>query len=250
MAEVVFRAGVGAVIINGAGEILVFQRSDNDRVWQLPQGGLKTAEEPLQGVLREIREETGIEAGQLRLLGEHPDWLAYEFPPKIRETKTFIGQVHKWFLFKFTGAESDIDLEAAEDAEFQAWQWMNGAELLEKTLSFKTAVYRKLLVEFSDHLVNHDQWWVYILRCRDGSLYTGITTNVTRRFAEHQAGGKKCARYLRGKAPLELVFYSPIGLKREALRVEKRLKKLPRPEKEALVAGKIALMEAVGGTGQ
>lgn len=246
MAEVVFRAGVGAVIINGAGEILVFQRSDNDSVWQLPQGGLKTSEEPLQGVLREIREETGIEAGQLRLLGEHPDWLAYEFPAQIRATKTYLGQAHKWFLFRFTGVESGIDLQAAEDDEFKAWQWMSGAELLEKTFSFKTAVYRKLLAEFSDHLSKPGEWWVYVIRSRDGSLYTGVTTDVSRRFKEHQAGGRKCARYLRGKAPLELVFHSPIGLKREALRVEKRLKKLAKPEKEALVLGKMTLVEIVG----
>jgi len=246
MAEVVFRAGVGAVIINGAGEILVFQRSDNDSVWQLPQGGLKTSEEPLQGVLREVREETGIEPGQLRLLREHPDWLAYEFPAEIRATKTYLGQAHKWFLFRFTGAENGIDLQAAEDDEFKAWQWMSGAELLEKTFSFKTPVYRKLLAEFSDHLSKTGEWWVYVIRCRDGSLYTGVTTDVSRRFKEHQAGGRKCARYLRGKAPLELAFHSPAGLKREALRVEKLLKKLAKREKEALVLGKFSLADLRG----
>jgi len=80
---------------------------------------------------------------------------------------------------------------------------------------------------------NESEWFVYILRCRDGSLYTGITTDVQRRIAEHEAG--KGAKYLRGKAPLQLVFQQRIGSRSEALKVEAGIKKLDRAGKDALM---------------
>ena len=78
-------------------------------------------------------------------------------------------------------------------------------------------------------------WHVYVVRAADGSLYAGVTTDVTRRLAEH-AGGARGARYLRGRAPLELAYEVPVGDQGLALRVENRLKKLPKSDKEALVA--------------
>lgn len=77
-------------------------------------------------------------------------------------------------------------------------------------------------------------WFVYMIRCRDGSLYTGITTDVARRFAEHQAG--KGAKYLRGRAPLTLVFRQQIGSRSAALSAEAAIKKRSRAEKEAMIA--------------
>lgn len=82
------------------------------------------------------------------------------------------------------------------------------------------------------------RWWVYLIRCKDGSLYTGIAMDVTRRFSEHQAGGKRCAKYLRGRGPLALVFQKKIGDKSLALKVERRIKHMDKPRKEALVAGR------------
>jgi putative endonuclease len=78
----------------------------------------------------------------------------------------------------------------------------------------------------------HD-WYVYIVRCRDGSLYTGIATDVERRITDHQAN--KGSKYLRGRGPLKLVFKKQIGEKGRALRVERQVKRLPRYKKEALI---------------
>jgi len=78
-------------------------------------------------------------------------------------------------------------------------------------------------------------WYVYMLRCRDGSLYTGIATDVERRIADHLAG--KGAKYLRGRGPLKLVFKEPVGKKGRALKVEHQVKRLPRHKKEALIDG-------------
>lgn len=79
------------------------------------------------------------------------------------------------------------------------------------------------------------EWYLYMVRCRDGSLYTGITTDVVRRFAEHQGKGNTGAKYLRGRDPLILVFQKKLGSKSLATIVESRVKKLPKAKKEELV---------------
>jgi putative endonuclease len=81
-----------------------------------------------------------------------------------------------------------------------------------------------------------------MIRCADGSLYTGITTNADRRFSEHQGQGPKSAKYLRGKGPLELVFTAAAGTRSEATRLELRLKKCAKATKEKLVSGETTLM--------
>jgi putative endonuclease len=78
-----------------------------------------------------------------------------------------------------------------------------------------------------------EDWYVYIVRCRDGSLYTGITTDVDRRLAEHE--NNKGSRYLRGRGPLNLVFQKRIGKKGQALKIERKVKELSRQEKEELI---------------
>ena len=77
-------------------------------------------------------------------------------------------------------------------------------------------------------------WYLYIVRTNKGHLYTGITQDLARRFLEHQEGGKKGAKYLRGKGPLKLVFQQEIGSRSSALKAELALKKLPKKQKESL----------------
>ena len=76
-------------------------------------------------------------------------------------------------------------------------------------------------------------WHLYILRCADGTLYTGITTDVDKRFEAHCAG--KGAKYTRGRGPLTLVYREECGDHSSALKRELEIKKLPRPEKERLI---------------
>lgn len=77
-------------------------------------------------------------------------------------------------------------------------------------------------------------WWVYLLRCRDGTLYCGIALDVAARLKQHQEG--RGAKYTRGRGPLELVFQEACGSKAEALRRERVVKRLQRAAKEALIA--------------
>ncbi len=76
-------------------------------------------------------------------------------------------------------------------------------------------------------------WFIYLIRTRSGLLYTGITTDVTRRLMQHSAG--KGAKFLRGKGPLTLVYQSPVGDQGMALKVEYRVKKLNKQQKERLI---------------
>ena len=84
-------------------------------------------------------------------------------------------------------------------------------------------------------------WFLYLIRFGGGELYTGITTDVARRLDEHRAGGRKGAKCLRGKGPLELVFQQEIGARSAALKAERRVKRLPKAAKEQLVAGLLPL---------
>ena len=76
--------------------------------------------------------------------------------------------------------------------------------------------------------------WVYLLRCRDASLYTGWTVDVQRRVARHQAG--VASRYTASRLPVELVLAIPMADKSAARREEARIKRLPRVAKLALIA--------------
>lgn len=79
------------------------------------------------------------------------------------------------------------------------------------------------------------EWSLYMIRRRDNALYTGISNDVTLRFEKHQEMGKHGAKYLRGRGPLKLVFQKKIGSKSSALKMEQKIKKLSKSQKEVIV---------------
>ncbi len=89
-----------------------------------------------------------------------------------------------------------------------------------------------------------ERWHVYLVRCSAGTLYTGIATDVERRFVEHGEG--RGAKYLRGRGPLELVLSHEVGERGHALKVERRIKSLSRGDKDALVLDRNLLDRIVG----
>jgi len=114
-----FRSSVGAFIINKSrNAVLTFEREVYKGSRQIPQGGIKIYEEPIDGIYRELYEETGIEKKDLILLGEYPGWLTFELPEKFRSKKHGRGQTQKFFYFEFIGDELKIDLKNVRDAEF------------------------------------------------------------------------------------------------------------------------------------
>jgi putative (di)nucleoside polyphosphate hydrolase len=136
-----FRAGVGAVIANGRGEVLACERRDIAGAWQFPQGGLKDGEAPLEAVRREILEETGITTDRLRLMTECPDLLAYELPRPAWSQKTGRGQVQRWFLFEYRGQPAIV---LPPDSEFVACEWRSFDEVERRTVDFRRPLYKRL----------------------------------------------------------------------------------------------------------
>ena len=84
-------------------------------------------------------------------------------------------------------------------------------------------------------------WWLYIIETSGKQLYTGITTDVARRFDEHQSNSAKSAKYLKGKGPLTLLYQVPVGTRSTALKMEYQVKQLSRAQKLELINGKLKL---------
>jgi putative (di)nucleoside polyphosphate hydrolase len=145
-----FRAGVGAVVAHRDGRVLALERADHRGAWQLPQGGLERDEEPIDGVYREIAEETGLRADALALVDRFPDPLAYELPPAKRSAKTGRGQVQYWFLFRLIADAVAIDVTAGR--EFCRWRWTTFDDLVAGVAAFRQPIYHRLLERFGPHL--------------------------------------------------------------------------------------------------
>ncbi len=137
-----FRAGVGAVVLDGRGRVLLLERSDVAGAWQFPQGGLDAGESPLDAARREVEEETGISARALRLLGRYPDLLAYELPAAAQTKRTGMGQVQYWFYFETRAV--NVPLERLPPGEFRAARWTTVNRAVAETVSFRAPLYRAL----------------------------------------------------------------------------------------------------------
>jgi putative (di)nucleoside polyphosphate hydrolase len=137
-----FRAGVGAVVLNARGRVLVLERSDVPGAWQFPQGGLEDGEEPLDAARREASEETGIPVDALRLLGQYPEPLAYELPEKAQSKRTGMGQVQYWFFFDT--AADDVPLQQLPVGEFRAARWVSFDTAVEGAAEFRRHIYWRL----------------------------------------------------------------------------------------------------------
>ena len=144
-----YRPCVGLILINPAGLLFIGERRGPVAdAWQLPQGGIDPAEEPRDAARRELREEVGT--GQAELIGESRYWYAYDLPPELvppRWGGRYRGQSQKWFAFRFTGTDQDIDL-AAHEPEFVRWRWARAAEALRLAVPFKQPVYQAVFAEF------------------------------------------------------------------------------------------------------
>ena len=142
------RIGVGAIVLNNKNKILVGKRKDNPvNKWQMPQGGVNKNESFLDAMKRELNEETSIKS--IEIMKELDGWFQYELPKNlvgIIWKGKFRGQKQKWFVVKFTGEESEINLKT-EHPEFIEWKWVEMDELPKIIVDFKKDVYEKLLVE-------------------------------------------------------------------------------------------------------
>ncbi|MEL6293406.1 MAG: RNA pyrophosphohydrolase [Pseudomonadota bacterium] len=150
-----YRPCVGVMLMNDDGHVFVGQRIDRDQsAWQMPQGGVDKAEDPKDAALRELWEETGVTADLVDLLASTDDWLNYDLPhdlvPNIWKGR-FRGQKQKWFLFRFTGIDEQINIQT-DHPEFSEWRWLPPGELVQNIVPFKRAVYEQLMDRFKEYL--------------------------------------------------------------------------------------------------
>ena len=142
------RIGVGIVVLNSKNKVFVGKRKDNplDK-WQMPQGGVEPNELLLIAMKRELEEETSIK--NIKVLKEFNRWLEYELPRnligKIWQGK-YRGQKQKWFIVKFTGIESEININT-KFPEFIEWKWIDMNLLPSLIVNFKKHVYKDVLNE-------------------------------------------------------------------------------------------------------
>ena len=142
------RSGVGIVILNKENKIFVAKRIDNPKnFWQMPQGGTNGNEDFYTAALRELKEETSIVS--VKLIKEIEDKLTYILPDHligIIWKGKFKGQKQKWFIMKFVGNESEINIKT-KHPEFLDWKWIDLEDLTIIAVNFKLEVYKQVKSE-------------------------------------------------------------------------------------------------------
>eukprot|EP00237_Pycnococcus_provasolii_P007560 CAMPEP_0206129594 /NCGR_PEP_ID=MMETSP1472-20131121/37006_1 /ASSEMBLY_ACC=CAM_ASM_001108 /TAXON_ID=41880 /ORGANISM="Pycnococcus provasolii, Strain RCC251" /LENGTH=311 /DNA_ID=CAMNT_0053520865 /DNA_START=71 /DNA_END=1009 /DNA_ORIENTATION=+ len=156
-----YRLNIGICLCNEYNEVFVARRSDDGASWQMPQGGIRLGESPLDACIRELTEETGLRGEHVEFVQESRRWLRYCHDFSCHDDLTgkftdFDGQSQRWFLFRLRpGAEASIDLEAEwkrtgglEAPEFTEWRWMDLSNIPDQVPPFKRSVYRRVADEF------------------------------------------------------------------------------------------------------
>ena len=146
--ELPLRIGVGIVLLNNQNNIFVGKRIDNPKnSWQMPQGGVDQNENFFEAAKRELEEETSIKS--VKLIKELDGWFKYDLPKylpgKIWKGK-YRGQKQKWFVMKFKGTESEINVKT-KNAEFFKWKWVEIKKLPQIAVHFKADIYERIKKE-------------------------------------------------------------------------------------------------------
>jgi putative (di)nucleoside polyphosphate hydrolase len=156
-----YRPCAALMVLNGAGLAFIGRRVagpeqvDDRHVWQMPQGGIDPGEDPWPAALRELREETNISS--VERLGEVAQWLSYDIPRALvgqAWNGKYRGQRQKWYALRFTGRESEIDIEhpaGGHEPEFVAWRWEKLQNLPDLVVPFKRQIYQRVVEEFAKY---------------------------------------------------------------------------------------------------
>ena len=146
-----YRYGIGIILVNNRRQVF-FAKRIGMPAWQFPQGGMKENETPKETMYRELKEEVGLNPEDVQVLSCTRRWLRYRLPSRLVRQyakPVCIGQKQKWFLLKLNNQGAKIDLEANDDPEFDAWNWVPYWYPLKEVVAFKRRVYVMALKEFA-----------------------------------------------------------------------------------------------------
>jgi putative (di)nucleoside polyphosphate hydrolase len=136
------RSGVGIVVLNKKNEVFVAKRIDNQKnFWQMPQGGVDKGEDYLTAAFRELKEETSIK--NVELIKELDGLISYLLPEHLLGIiwkGKYRGQEQKWFVVRFLGQDSEIDIKT-KNPEFCEWKWIDLENITDLVVDFKLHVY-------------------------------------------------------------------------------------------------------------
>ena len=155
IAALPYRPCVGIMLANTNGQVFVAQRNDRDTdAWQMPQGGVDPGEDTRTAALRELQEETSVTPDLVMVEAQSAERICYDLPielvPKIWKGR-YRGQEQTWYLLRFLGRDSDINLQT-DQPEFTAWRWLDPGDLVAQIVPFKRAVYQQVVAEFGPRL--------------------------------------------------------------------------------------------------
>ena len=144
------RKGVGIVLLNNENKVFVAKRIDNPKnFWQMPQGGINEGEDYYKAALRELKEETSVIS--IEHIKEIDKKLTYILPNHligIIWKGKFKGQIQKWFIMRFVGNDSEININTKKP-EFLDWKWIDLEDLPKIAVNFKLDIYKILKQEVS-----------------------------------------------------------------------------------------------------
>ena len=141
-----YRLNVGLIVINHKGKLLLCKRKNSNN-WQFPQGGIDHNEEPRDAAIRELYEEVGIKSSEIKEIAISDKWYKYDLPEgtikKNFFNNRFKGQKQKWFIMRFKGNDTEINLKT-KHPEFLDWKWIDIDDIANVSVDFKLEVYKKI----------------------------------------------------------------------------------------------------------
>ena len=161
-----FRANVGIILADDRGRLMLAGRVGR-KGWQFPQGGILVGEDPEQAMYRELREEVGLEADDVTILGVTSDWLRYRLPDKFIRRNSMplcVGQKQLWFMLQLKTSPDRVRFDLGEEPEFDRARWVDFWRPVNEVIYFKRRVYARALHElgstvYPKGLPPRPRWW-------------------------------------------------------------------------------------------